>query len=68
MDGYHHYATMHIVTNDEPQKIKSKVREELRAHGIGHVTLEIEREGEHCHEESCLVDVTVSSDHHHHHH
>ena len=67
MDGYHHYATMHIVTNDEPQEIKSKVREELRAHGIGHVTLEIEREGEHCHEESCLVDVTVSSDHHHHH-
>lgn len=68
MDGYHHYATMHIVTNDEPQKIKSKVREELQAHGIGHVTIEVEREGEHCHEKSCCVDVTVSSDHHHHHH
>ena len=68
MDGQNHYATMHIVTNDDPHHIKEKIREELREHGIGHATLELEAEGEHCHDEHCHVDHTSSSAHHHHHH
>lgn len=68
MDGQSNYATMHIVTNSDSHEIKDKIREELREHGIGHATLELESKGEHCHEEHCHVDVTASSGHHHHHH
>ena len=68
MDGYSHYATMHVVAKGNPYEIKEKVREELKAHGIGHVTLELETEGERCHNERCRVEFHSSSGHHHHHH
>ncbi len=68
MDGQSNFATMHIVTNGEHQKIKDAVREELREHGIGHATLELEADGEHCHEEHCHIEVSSHSGHHHHHH
>jgi cobalt-zinc-cadmium efflux system protein len=68
LDGQSNYATMHIVTNEESHGIKHKIREELREHGIGHATLELEREGEHCHEEHCHVETEHTSGHHHHHH
>jgi cobalt-zinc-cadmium efflux system protein len=68
MDGQSNYATMHIVTNGDPHKIKHAVREELAAHGVGHVTLELECEGEHCHEEHCHVEGNAHAGHHHHHH
>ncbi len=68
MDGHNNYATMHIVANGDAHDIKSKIRDELKEHGIGHVTLELEAENEHCHEEHCHVDVASSSGHHHHHH
>ncbi len=68
MDGQNNYATMHVVTNEEPHKIKEKIREELREHGIGHVTLELETEGEHCYEEHCHIEPPTASHHHHHHH
>lgn len=67
MDGLHNYATMHLVTNGDPHEIKEQVRAELREHGIGHATLELEAEGEHCHEEHCTVEAAVSAGHHHHH-
>lgn len=68
MDGYHNYATMHIVTNADPHHIKDAIREELREHGIGHATLELEGEGEHCHERHCHIEFKSHSCHHHHHH
>ena len=68
MDGAAHYATMHVVTNAEAHEIKEKIREELAEHGISHVTLELECEGEHCHAESCRVEHHGESGHHHHHH
>ena len=68
MDGHNNYATMHIVTNEDAHKIKDAVRKELREHGIAHVTLELEVEGEHCHEESCRVEAHTHHGHHHHHH
>ncbi len=68
IDGNLCYATMHIVTNGEPHKIKDKVREELKEHGIIHATLELEAEGEHCHEEHCHIEPHTSHCHHHHHH
>lgn len=68
MDGQNNYATMHIVTNADCHQIKQKIREELMGHGIGHTTLELETENEHCHQESCHVDFETTSGHHHHHH
>jgi len=68
MDGNNNYATMHIVTNADNHIIKHKVREELLEHGIFHATLELEAEGERCHEEHCHIEFTPSSCHHHHHH
>lgn len=68
MDGQSNYATMHIVTNGEPHGIKEAVRAELAEHGIGHTTLELEAEGEHCHEEHCHIEKSAHSGHHHHHH
>lgn len=68
MDGQSNYATMHIVTNSDPHEIKAKIREELLEQGIGHATLELEAQGEHCHETHCHVDVHTASGHHHHHH
>lgn len=68
MDGYNNYATMHIVTEEEPHSIKHKIRDELKEHGVSHVTLELEGKDEGCHEEHCHVDYNVSTCHHHHHH
>ena len=68
MDGNSNYATMHIVTNSDAQGIKARVREELAEHGICHATLELEAEGEHCHEECCHVEFDLNHGHKHHHH
>ena len=68
MDGHQNYATMHIVAEENSHTIKDKIREELREHGIGHATLEIEGKDDHCHEEHCYVEHTNHSGHHHHHH
>lgn len=68
MDGQSNYATMHIVTDGEPHTIKKAVREELSEHGIRHATLELEEDGEHCHEQACHVEATEEGHHHHHHH
>ena len=68
MDGRSNYATMHIVADGDGHVIKDKVREELREHGIGHATLELEEKDEHCHEEHCRVETCCSGGHHHHHH
>lgn len=68
MDGFHNYATMHIVSNENSHKIKHLIRDELKEHGIEHVTLELEKENENCHEESCHIHHEKSHYHHHHHH
>ncbi|MBR3869781.1 MAG: cation transporter [Clostridia bacterium] len=68
LDGQSNYATMHVVTNADAHEIKDKIREELREHGIGHATLELESANEHCHEKHCHVESVSHSGHHHHHH
>ena len=68
IDGHNHYATMHIVASGDFHDIKDKIREELREHGIGHVTLELESVGEHCHDEHCHLEHTNSPGHRHRHH
>ena len=68
MDGQNNFATMHIVARGNPHQIKDAVKVELKQHGIGHATLELEEESEHCHERHCHVEFNQSSGHHHHHH
>ncbi len=68
MDSVNNYATMHIVTDFDGHEIKRKVREELAEHGIAHATLELESEGEHCHEIECHTEAETNIGHHHHHH
>ncbi len=68
MDGFNNYATMHIVTDEDSHKIKHLIRDELNEHGIEHVTLELEKGDENCHEESCHIHHKKSHHHHHHHH
>ena len=67
-DGQQNYATMHIVAEGDAHGIKARVRAELAEHGIGHVTLELEREGEHCGERHCHIEHCAGGGHHHHHH
>lgn len=68
MDGQMNFATMHIVTNCDHHEIKHKIRDELKEHGIGHVTLELEAENEHCHYEHCHIEHSHNGHSHHHHH
>ena len=66
IDGYNNYATMHVVIDGKNKNIKEKIKEELKEHGINHVTLEIEEKDEKCKESKC--EVTEVEHHHHHHH
>ena len=59
---------MHVVCTGEHHEVKHKIREELKEHGICHVTLELENEGEDCGEENCHVHHEENSCGHHHHH
>ena len=60
------YATLHAVYTGEAHAIKEAIRTELKEHGIGHVTIELENEGEDCHERDCHMDEKEASSHHHH--
>lgn len=68
LDTENHCATMHVVTNEQGNMIKEKVRQELREHGIYHATIELETSYEHCSEENCVIHRHSESKHHHHHH
>lgn len=68
LDGQSHCATLHVVTDRDPQAVKAAIREELREHGVGHVTVEIETSGESCGERECAPEVPAHAAHCHHHH
>lgn len=66
IDGYHNYATMHIVTKEKNlTKIKKDIRKELSEHNICHSILETEDEA--CDDKECHVDFKIENHHHHHH-
>ena len=66
IDGYHNYATMHIVTKTKNlAKIKKQIREELAEHNICHSILETEDEA--CGDNECHIDFKIEKHHHHHH-
>lgn len=66
IDGYNNYATMHVVTDLKNKNVKQEIKEELKEHGISHVTIELEEKDEVCFEENCDIKIE-HSDHHYHH-
>lgn len=69
MDGGAHYATVHVVAEEcDWHSLKEAIREEFCEHGVAHVTMELEKEGEHCHERVCAPQLGQAHHHHHHHH
>ncbi len=68
LNGNDKYATMHLVVEGDFAEVKTRVREHLQEHGITHVTLELETQGERCSHEHCHVVQEEDGGHHHHHH
>ena len=69
IDCINNFATMHIVVNNNDAKtVKRLVREELKGHGISHVTIEIEKFNEKCDEVDCIIETNTDINSHHHHH
>lgn len=65
IDGFHNYATMHIVENGKNKQLKEQLKEELKEHDITHVTIETEGKNDVCEEEKCEIEVEVFHTHHH---
>ena len=57
IDGLNHSATMHIVTDQDPQQVKAQLRRALRAYSIGHVTIETETSDASCQDRHCQKDL-----------
>lgn len=68
LDGQNNLATVHVVTDGEPHEIKDAVRKELGKHKIGHATVEIESNNEHCQCKHCESFTSVHANHCHHRH
>ena len=67
IDGYNNTSTLHAVVNKYDPEIKHAIKEELEEHNIGHSTIELELESEHCHDDNCEIKPTEQHHHHHHH-
>ena len=65
MDGFTNYATMHIVSDENQVDIKEKVRDCLHVYNIEHVTIEIEKSTDLCHEKKCKGSRYHVKHHHH---
>lgn len=65
LDGVNNCCTMHVVTNQDDVLIKKQIRKELSKQGINHVTIEIEKAEENCHNLECDMEGKKTSHHHH---
>lgn len=68
LDGFNNYATMHVVVDKMSADVKKAIKEELKDHGIDHVTLEIETKKDKCEDVDCHIQNHEGHAHHHHHH
>ena len=70
LDGYNHYATLHVVVEDcDTVSLKNAIRKAMEAKGVNHVTMELEKVGEPCPEIHCNPrKPQAGCGHHHHHH
>ncbi len=65
IDGYNNFATLHLVTEDGTGAVKKEVKKQLSELSICHATVETEKPGEDCEDQSCHP--SHNSEHHHHH-
>ncbi len=68
LDGNVNFASMHVVTKENPKEIKAAIRHKLEHMGISHLTLELEDESDLCESTCCHIEATAAHSHHHHHH
>ena len=68
LDGYNNFATIHVVEDRKNKNLKELVKEEMKEHGINHVTVEMESIDEMCDEEYCATESAHIAKHHHNHH
>ena len=71
IDGYHNYATMHVVIKERAgSDIKKEIRHTLEELDIQHATIETENEteGSVCEHKCCDLDPILSHNQPHHHH
>lgn len=66
IDGYHNYATMHVVVSKYSHALKEQIKRELKNQNIEHSTIELELLGEKCNETKCRP-LEHSANHHAHH-
>ncbi len=67
IDGFHHYATLHVVVDEYSKTVKDAIKKELEEEGISHSTVELELKDEACESKNCKVAPTKEVEHHHHH-
>lgn len=67
IDGFHNYATLHVVTKHPTPTLKTKIRDELKKHHISHTTIEFENPKENCSEHECHLNTITTTPHTHHH-
>ena len=67
-DGESIFASLHVVVEGNAAAVKKAVKDELKAHGISHATVETETEGEVCGERECVIEKREDHSHHGHHH
>lgn len=68
LGGENHYATVHIVAvSCNTLALKDAIRHEFLEHGVAHVTIELEQEGEPCRETKCKPHRDQNCSHYHHH-
>ena len=67
LDGEIHCATLHAVSETFDHSIKEAVKEELKEHGIDHITVEMETVAEKCEDIYCNIKKERTNCHHHHH-
>jgi len=67
LDGYNNYATMHIVTNEDNNKIKEEIRNKLKKYNIFHITIELENIDEICSDEKCTINNEILTNKYKHH-
>ena len=68
LDSINNIATVHIVTDEDCNSVKSAVKNELKNFGIYHTTVETESSSEICFDKQCNSLIAEDEHHHHHHH
>lgn len=67
LDGFHNYATLHVVTSHPTAELKHIIKSKLAEHQISHTTIEIETPKETCSEQNCEIHTEINHSHTHHH-